>query len=335
MKTKVGYFASLEQYSPTEALRQAVKAEQLGFDSVWVDDHFHPWSHTGAHGGFAWTWMSSAMQATKRIPFSTCCTCPTMRYNPAITAQAFATMGAMYPGRTMIALGSGEPINETTITGEWYKTPVRQEMMCEAIDLMNKLWSSDELVTFHGKYYNLSGAKLYTRPTPKVPIYFSAVGPKAAAMAGKWGDHLITGGPGEHIKTTVIPTFEKAAKENGRDPSKMERAMLQWYSVDPDMDKALEGVRFWSGCINPACLQDKSVCDPRTVETFGKEVSHEMLGNLFWVATDAEGMIKHMEEYRKAGISHFACGNSSPNVDFGMDVMKEVIAYYKDQNAKN
>jgi secondary-alcohol dehydrogenase (coenzyme-F420) len=335
VKTKVGYFASIEQYSPTEALRQAIKADQMGFDSVWVDDHFHPWSHTSAAGGFAWSWMASALQATKHVSISTCCTCPTMRYNPSITAQAFATMGYMYPGRVMLALGSGEPINESTITGQWYPTPVRQEMMCESIDLIKKLWTSDDLIDFHGKYFNLYGGKLYTRPEKKVPIYFSAVGPNAARMAGQWGDHLITGGPGEHIKTTVIPTFEKSAKASGKDPSKMERAMLQWYSVDPDMDKALEGIRFWGGCVHPSCLTDKNMTDPRDVEKLGKQVSCEMLGQMFWVATDAEGVIKKMEEYRKAGITHFALGNSSPKVDFGMDVLKDVIAYYKDQNTKN
>lgn len=97
MKTQIGYFASLEQYRPMDALEQAVRAEKVGFDSIWADDHFHPWYHDNAQSAQAWAWMGAALQATKKVFISTCITCPILRYNPAIVAQTFATLRQMSP----------------------------------------------------------------------------------------------------------------------------------------------------------------------------------------------------------------------------------------------
>src|SRR5665647_2065786 len=106
MVVKLGYMPMITRFTPTEALEHAIEAERMGFDSIWVDDHFLPVPPM-AQSGFAWTWMSSALQATKRVFFSTAVTAPIMRYNPAIVAQAFATMGAMYPGR--VGIGAHAP----------------------------------------------------------------------------------------------------------------------------------------------------------------------------------------------------------------------------------
>ncbi|MDD1723879.1 MAG: LLM class flavin-dependent oxidoreductase, partial [Methanospirillum sp.] len=142
METKVGYFASIEQYKPMDALEQAVRAEKTGFDSIWVDDHFHPWYHTDAQSGQAWAWMGATLQATKKVFVSTCITCPILRYNPAVVAQTFATLRQMYPKRVGVAVGAGEALNEVPCTAQWPSVPERQDMTIEAIDVMRKLWES-------------------------------------------------------------------------------------------------------------------------------------------------------------------------------------------------
>jgi G6PDH family F420-dependent oxidoreductase len=325
MKTKIGYFASIEQYTPMDALKQSVRAENAGFDSIWVDDHFHPWYHTGAQTGFAWSWMGSALQATKRVFISTCITCPIIRYNPAVVAQAFATMRQMYPGRVGVAVGAGEAMNEVPVTGKWPSVPERQDMTVEAIQVMRKLWESKDPVSFKGKYYTLDRAFMYTKPTDQVPLYFSGMGPKGAKLAGKYGDHLMTvAAAPETLKNVTIPQFEAGAKEAGKDPKKMERAMLVWYSIDPDYEKAIEGLRFWSGCLVPSMFK-YPVCDSKEVELHANLVGHEMMKNNYMVATDAEGLIKEIKRFKDAGITHFCLGNSSPNVNLGIDVFKEVI----------
>jgi G6PDH family F420-dependent oxidoreductase len=164
METKFGFFPNIGRYEPTEALKYAVEAEKIGFDSIWVDDHFSV-SPTFTESAFAWSWMGSALQATEKVFFSTAVTAPIMRYNPAIVAQAFATMGVMYPGRVGIGVGIGEEINEVCVVGcEWPRPRARLEMLVEALAVMNALWTSDEPVNFKGKYYRLSEAEVVTKP---------------------------------------------------------------------------------------------------------------------------------------------------------------------------
>lgn len=325
MKTKIGYFASIEQYKPMDALKQSVRAENVGFDSVWVDDHFHPWYHTGAQSAQAWAWMGATLQATKRVFISTCITCPILRYNPAVVAQTFATMRQMYPGRVGIAVGAGEAMNEVPVTGKWPSVPERQDMTVEAISVMRKLWESKEPVSFKGKYYTLDRAFMYTKPDDEVPLYFSGMGPKGAKLAGKYGDHLMTvAASPDTLKNVTIPQFEAGAKEAGKDPKKMERAMLVWYSVDPDYEKAIEGLRFWSGCLVPSMFK-YPVCDSKEVECHANLVGHQMMKENYIVATDAEGLIREIKRFKNAGITHFCLGNSSPNVNAGIDIFKDVI----------
>jgi G6PDH family F420-dependent oxidoreductase len=325
MKTKIGYFASLEQYKPMDALKQSVRAENVGFDSIWVDDHFHPWYHTNAETGFAWTWMASALQATKRAFISTCITCPIIRYNPAIVAQAFATMRQMYPGRVGVAVGAGEAMNEIPVGGAWPSVPERQDMTIEAIQVMRKLWESKDPVTFKGKYFKLDKAFMYTKPTDEVPLYLSGMGPKGAKLAGKYGDHLMTvAADPATLKNVTVPQFEAGAKEAGKDPKKMERAMLIWYSIDQDYEKAIEGMRFWAGCLVPSMFK-YPVYDSKEVELHANLVGHDMMKKNFIVATDSEGLIKEINRFKDAGITHFCLGNSSPNVNAGIDVFKDVI----------
>ena len=79
MEIKFGYSPNIERFTPTEALKQAIQAERMGFDSVWADDHFLPVPHM-TECSFGWTWMSSALQATERIFFSTAVTAPCLLY---------------------------------------------------------------------------------------------------------------------------------------------------------------------------------------------------------------------------------------------------------------
>jgi G6PDH family F420-dependent oxidoreductase len=325
MKTKIGYFASLEQYKPMDALEQAVRAEKVGFDSVWADDHFHPWYHTNAQSAQAWAWMGAALQATEKVFFSTCITCPILRYNPGVVAQTFATLREMYPGRVGVAVGAGEAMNEVPVTGKWPTVPVRQAMTVEAVEVMRKLWESDKPVSFKGEFFTLEKAFLYTKPEDEVPLYFSGMGPKGARLAGEFGDHLMTvAADPSKLKDETIPNFVEGAKKVGKNPENMEHAMLIWYSVDEDYDKAIEGLRFWAGCLVPSMFKYR-VCEATEVELHADMVNHAMIKENYMVATDAEELIKEIERFIDVGIDHFCLGNSSPNVNNGIDIFKEVI----------
>ena len=94
----IGYKASAEQFGPRDLVEYAVRAEELGLDSVTVSDHFLPWRHEGGHAPFALAWMAAVGERTERVLLGTSVLTPTFRYNPAVIAQAFATMGRCIRG---------------------------------------------------------------------------------------------------------------------------------------------------------------------------------------------------------------------------------------------
>ena len=70
-KLKLGYKASAEQFGPRELLEFSVLAEEVGFDSVWVSDHFQPWRHPGGHAPFSLSWLAALGERTCRIAMGT------------------------------------------------------------------------------------------------------------------------------------------------------------------------------------------------------------------------------------------------------------------------
>ena len=99
---RYGYKASAEQFPPRRLLDLAIAAERAGFESVWTSDHFQPWRHTDGHAPNALVWLGAAAQATERVTLGTSVLTPSFRYNPAVVAQAFATLGCLAPGRVIL-----------------------------------------------------------------------------------------------------------------------------------------------------------------------------------------------------------------------------------------
>ena len=93
----IGYWASQEQYSMQQLIEFVKEAEKGGITTTMTSDHFHPWWHDNGYGNFTWVWMAAAAECTKRMQFTTGVTAAVYRYNPAIIAQAFASLDVLYP----------------------------------------------------------------------------------------------------------------------------------------------------------------------------------------------------------------------------------------------
>src|SRR5437763_9722997 len=149
---KLGYKASAEQFGPRQLLDFAVEAEACGFDSVWISDHFQPWRHTNGHAPFAFSWLGAVGERTRHVLLGTSVLTPTFRYQPAIVAQAFGTLGVLNPGRRILGVGSGESLNEIAVTGaEWPPAKERLARLREAVELSKRLCTA-ELGTVEGRY---------------------------------------------------------------------------------------------------------------------------------------------------------------------------------------
>src|SRR3712207_551966 len=167
---RFGYKASAEQFGPAELLAYAEHAERHGFDTVAVSDHFQPWRHHGGHSPAVLPWLG-ALGARTGVRFGTSVLTPTLRYQPAVVAQAFATLACLSPGRVFLGVGTGEAMNETPVTGDvWPPIKERRRRLAEAVRLIRALWT-DERVDFEGEYYRTARATIYDRPAEPVPIY--------------------------------------------------------------------------------------------------------------------------------------------------------------------
>src|ERR1700675_1557323 len=103
---KIGYKASAEQFAPRDLLDFSRLAEQYGFDSVFISDHFQPWRHTGGHAPFSLTWLGGLAARTTRIQSCTPLLTTLFPHDPTVVAQAFATLAVMFPNRVVLGLGS-------------------------------------------------------------------------------------------------------------------------------------------------------------------------------------------------------------------------------------
>jgi len=306
----LGYKTCHEQYQPDRLLAHAVLADKHGFDTLWTSDHFHPWAHTGAAAGFAWTWMASAAERTRNVKIGTSVTAPILRYHPAIVAQAFATLAYMYPGRILLGLGAGEALNESPLGYVWPTPRQRVEMLEEALLIIRKLWSED-FVNFEGKYYKLINAKLYTRPDRPIMVYVAAGGPRTAELAGRLADGLLLT-PNLGKADRLFNAFENGAVMAGRDPRSLEKVVEILVSYDEDYGKALKACRFWTGAMLPIFYKF-DISDPREIEENGRLVGDEAIESRWIVATTAEEHIERIERYVKAGFNHLYFVSSSPD----------------------
>jgi coenzyme F420-dependent glucose-6-phosphate dehydrogenase len=301
---QIGYKASAEQFGPRQLVELGVLAEQRGFDTVVVSDHYQPWRHEGGHAPFSLAWMSAVGERTSRILLGTSVLTPTFRYHPAVIAQAFATMACLFPDRVMLGVGTGEAMNEVAVTGiEWPPFKERFARLREANRLIRELWTH-ERVTFEGEYYNTDGATVYDRPETPVPIYVAAGGPQVARYAGRAGDGVIcTSGKGMELYTEkLLPAVAEGLEKAGREDT-IDRMIEIKLSFDPDPDAALENTRFWA----PLALtaeQKGGLEDPIEMQRAGDALPIEQIASRWIVASDPDDAVAKIKPYVDAGLNH-------------------------------
>jgi coenzyme F420-dependent glucose-6-phosphate dehydrogenase len=274
-------------------------------ESVTVSDHFQPWRHEGGHAPFSLSWMAAVGERTSSILIGTSVMTPTFRYNPAVVAQGFATLACLYPGRMILGLGTGEALNETSVTGaEWPDFKERFARMREAVRLMRQLWTEDN-VDFDGEYYTTVDATVYDKPEQPVPVYVAAGGPVVAKYAGRAGDGFIcTSGKGMELYTDkLLPAVEEGARAAGRDSAEIDRTIEIKMSYDRDHERALENCRFWAP-LSLTAEQKHSVDSAAEMERLADELPIEQVAKRWIVASDPDEAVARIEPYLDAGLNH-------------------------------
>jgi coenzyme F420-dependent glucose-6-phosphate dehydrogenase len=302
---RLGYKASAEQFAPSELLRFAVLAEQQGFDSVFISDHFQPWRHTGGHASAALPWMGALGASTSRVLIGTSVLTPTFRYHPAIIAQCFGTMASMFPGRIVLGIGTGESLNEVPATGmTWPEARERFARLREAVELIRRLWS-EERVSFEGEFYKTEKATIYDRPDRKTPIYIAGAGPMIAKFAGRIAEGFIctSGKAPELYRETLLPNVASGLQAAGRAPDAIDRMIEMKVSFDTDPARATEDTRHWAAlALSPE--EKMSVEDPLEMERLANALSTERAAKRWIVSSDPDEHIERIRPYLELGFRH-------------------------------
>jgi coenzyme F420-dependent glucose-6-phosphate dehydrogenase len=305
MSLRLGYKASAEQFGPNELLDFSILAETRGFDSVFISDHFQPWRHTGGHAPFSIAWLGALGARTARILMGTSVLTPTFRYHPAVVAQAFGTLGVMFPGRMILGVGTGESLNEVPATDMvWPEQKERTARLKEALALIRRLWREDR-VSFEGQYYRTRHATIYDRPATPVPIYVAAAGPVFAKYAGQFAEGFIctSGKAPELYLDALLPNVRAGIQTSGRPPADVDMLIEMKVSFDRDQQRALEDTRHWAAlALSPE--EKLSVEDPLEMERLADELPAERAAKRWIVSTDPDEHVERIKPYIDMGFRH-------------------------------
>jgi coenzyme F420-dependent glucose-6-phosphate dehydrogenase len=299
--TTFGYWLSSEEHAPLDLVRNAVRAEELGFEFAMISDHFHPWLDDQGNSAFVWSVIGGIGARTERLRLGTGVTCPTIRIHPAIVAQAAATSAAMLPRRFFLGVGTGENLNEHVTGARWPAPDERLELLEESIEVMRLLWQGGEQ-THRGKHYTVDHAQLYTLPDEPIPVAVAAAQPLAAELAGRVGDALVSVQP----EAELVEQY-RAAGGSGPLYGQVE---LCWAEDERAAQETVH--RLWrhsavGGTIN------QELPRPSDFEAVSGDVSVEQAAADTPCGPDPEPVVQLVRKWEQAGFDHIAVHQVGPD----------------------
>jgi G6PDH family F420-dependent oxidoreductase len=299
--TTFGYWLSSEEHPPLDLVRDAVRAEELGFEYAMISDHFHPWLDDQGNSAFVWSVIGGIAARTERLRLGTGVTCPTIRIHPAIVAQAAATSAAMLPGRFFLGVGTGENLNEHVTGARWPAPDERLDLLEESIEVMRLLWQGGEQ-TYRGRRYTVDHARLYTLPDEPIPVAVAAAKPLAAELAARAGDALVTTTPDAEL-------VEKYRSSGGRGPA-YGQVQLCWAEDERTAQETVH--RLWrhsalGGTIN------QELPRPSDFAAVSEDVSVEQAAAETPCGPDPEPIVELVRNWEQAGVDHISFHQVGPD----------------------
>ncbi|WP_214408461.1 LLM class F420-dependent oxidoreductase [Sphaerisporangium fuscum] len=311
--TTFGYFLSSEEHDPKELVRQAKLAERAGFESLWISDHYHPWTDEQGQSPFVWSVIGAIAEATS-LPITTAVTCPLIRIHPAVIAQAAATSAVLTGGRFRLGVGTGEALNEHIVESRWPPASERLEMLEEAVELMRRLWSG-ELVTHRGTHYDVDNARIYTLPDQPPPVYVSAFGDKSIQLAGRIGDGYINTGPAAEM----VRKFREA----GGQGKPVQGGLKVCYAEDAAQARKTVH-RLWPNQGIPG-EASQILPLPRHFEQLASLVTEEEATAASPCGPDPEEHVRAIKQYIDAGFDEVYVNQIGPEQDAFFDFYAEQV----------
>ncbi|WEH38339.1 TIGR03557 family F420-dependent LLM class oxidoreductase [Streptomyces sp. AM 2-1-1] len=311
---KIGYKLAAEAFGPGELVRQAVLAEQAGFDFVEISDHYHPWLDLQGHSPFAWSVLGSIAAKTSRIGLATGVTCPTVRYHPAIIAQAAATLALLSEGRFVLGVGSGERLNEHVV-GRGFPDTVRtrHEMLREALEIIRLLWRGG-YQSFEGKHLRLEDARVFDLPAEPPLIAVAASGQESTRIAAELGDGLFA----TEEKPEIVQHYRDAG---GTGPGYAEVPMA-WA---PDERTAARAALKTSRWAVTGWKVMSELPNPVNFDAATTTVREDDILEKFACGADPARYLQVAQKFVDAGFDHLVMQNAGPDPDGFIDFYRSEL----------
>ncbi|MCF0095154.1 TIGR03557 family F420-dependent LLM class oxidoreductase [Micromonospora sp. MH99] len=304
---QIGYKLASEGFGPQEIIRQAVRAEEAGFDFVEMSDHFHPWLNAQGHSSFTWSVLGAIAARTTTLGLATGVTCPTVRYHPAIIAQAAATMALISDGRFTLGVGAGERLNEHVVGQGFPSVRGRHERLREALEIIRLLWQGG-YQSYEGRHLQLEDARVFDLPDTPPVIAVAASGEASARLAAELGDGLFATDP----DPSIVEHYRRA---DGSGPRYAE-VPLAWAT---DEQQAVQAVLQTSRWMVTGWKVMSELPNPVNFDAASAHVEEKHIRELFAVGPDPEPHVAKVRSYVDAGFDHIVLQNAGGDPDGFLD----------------
>ena len=304
---RIGYKLASEAFGPQELIRQAVRAEEAGFDFVEMSDHYHPWLEVQGHSCFTWSALGAIAARTTRIGLATGVTCPSVRYHPAIVAQAAATMALISDGRFTLGVGAGERLNEHVVGQGFPSVRGRHERLREALEIIRLLWQGGYR-SYGGWHLQLEDARIWDLPEQPPVIAVAASGRESAGLAAELGTGLFATEP----KSSIVDQYRNAG---GQGPRYAEVPMA-WAT---DEESAVRAARETSRWAITGWKVMSELPNPVNFDAATAWVEDHHIRQQFSVGPDAAPHVEKARTYVEAGFDHIVLQNAGPDPDGFLD----------------
>ena len=209
----------------------------------------------------------------------------------------------MLPGRFTLGLGTGENLNEHVLGARWPAPDERIEMLEEAIEVIRLLWGGGEQ-THRGRHYTVDHARLYTLPEQPIPIAVAAANPRAAELAGRVGDALVTTEPNEETVAQY--------REGGGDGARYGQVRICWAENEENAKQTV--FELWrhsglGGTIN------QELPRPSDFDAVAESVTIEMATDGVPCGPDPAPVLEQIRAWEQAGFDRIALHQVGPDQD--------------------
>jgi alkanesulfonate monooxygenase SsuD/methylene tetrahydromethanopterin reductase-like flavin-dependent oxidoreductase (luciferase family) len=286
---------------PQTTMQAALRAEALGYDTLWVADHLMLGKGDAILEG--WTVVSALAGATQRARLGVLHQSNLLRH-PALAAKMAATLDQLSGGRLIYYPDAGNNAREHRAYGLPWSDDAEERMarMTEGLELTLALWKGHDPVTFTGQYYQLAGAVCAPGPLqqPHPPIWVGGVHPAILKSCAQFAQGWHSTPVGLAQLAERLAALTAACDEAGRDIAELEKALAISVLVAPDYNALRRRLR-------AIIALAPEVAPDADLQAFVDGASDE-LPNAFTetrLVGTPEEVVSQVRAYVDAGIDHF------------------------------